>query len=170
MTKLTLAAGVACAALIAGAASAADLPSRKAAPVYAPLPPAFSWTGLYGGVNIGYTFGNGDQDRGGALTSVGAATGTAGWTVPSSLNGVTGGGQVGFNYQFNPWLVVGLEADIQASDAHAQTSGAGAFDSLGQAVALTGNKSVDWFGTARARIGVTPLIPMMRKSASAELC
>ena len=31
------------------------------------------------------------------------------------LSGVVGGGQIGYNYQFNPWLVVGVEADIQGA-------------------------------------------------------
>ena len=41
-------------ALAAGSAMAADLPSRKEAPVYVPPPPPPPmWTGFYGGLNIG---------------------------------------------------------------------------------------------------------------------
>ncbi|MGA9600989.1 MAG: porin family protein, partial [Methylocystis sp.] len=36
-----------------GSALAADLPSRKAPPVYVPPPPPLIWTGFYGGLNIG---------------------------------------------------------------------------------------------------------------------
>ena len=57
MNKFTAAASVAL-ALVAGSAFAADLPSRKEAPVYVPPPPSFSWNGLYGGINIGYGFGD----------------------------------------------------------------------------------------------------------------
>ena len=64
MNKFTAAASVAL-ALVAGSAFAADLPSRKEAPVYVPPPPSFSWTGLYGGINIGYGFGDGSQEWGG---------------------------------------------------------------------------------------------------------
>ena len=49
-------------ALSAGSALAADLPSRKEAPVYVPPPPPPPmWTGLYGGLNIGggWTSGGG---------------------------------------------------------------------------------------------------------------
>ncbi len=40
-----------------GAAFAADLPSRKAAPVYVAPPPPPLWTGFYVGLNAGGTFG-----------------------------------------------------------------------------------------------------------------
>ena len=41
-------------ALAAGSAMAADLPSRKEAPVYVPPPPPPPmWTGFYAGLNIG---------------------------------------------------------------------------------------------------------------------
>ena len=69
MKKYLLASVAALGLVAAGAASAADLPSRKgpvAAPVY--MPPAFSWTGFYVGANAGYGWGN-----------VNAATGRRSW-------------------------------------------------------------------------------------------
>jgi opacity protein-like surface antigen len=164
MTKFTAAASIAL-ALVAGSAFAADLPMRKAEPAYIPPAPTFSWTGLYGGVNVGYSFGAGGQEYG-ALGYPGFAplvSGT-GWTVPSNINGVTGGGQAGYNYQFNPWLVIGVEADIQASDAHSQTNGAGGgttfIPGFSHAALVNSTKSVDWFGTLRGRVGLTlPSLP-----------
>jgi len=168
-------------ALVTGSAFAADLPSLKA-PVVLP-PPAFSWTGLYGGVNIGYGLGNGDRDPGGSvyapfLTTPGVGFcgpvgcpvpliavdpgGSPAWSIGNDLNGVLGGGQVGYNHQFNPWLVVGVEADIQATDVHSQGNGYGASSGFfGPHLAYaTQNKSVDWFGTVRGRVGLTfPGIP-----------
>ena len=41
------------ASTIAGAAYAADLPSRKVAPAYVAPAPVFTWTGFYIGVNGG---------------------------------------------------------------------------------------------------------------------
>ncbi len=156
MIKHSAAAGLAL-ALVAGSAFAADLPYRKA-PIIEP-PPPFSWTGLYGGVNIGYGFGNGDQDQGYATTFFPNFFGFPAWTISNDMSGVLGGGQVGYNYQFNPWLVVGVEADVQASDVHSQGSaiagGAGFIPAANNLVYVTQNKSLDWFGTVRGRVGVT---------------
>jgi outer membrane immunogenic protein len=164
MNKFTAAAAVAL-ALVAGSAFAADLPYRKEAPVYVPPPPSFSWAGLYGGINIGYGFGDGSQEYGG----IGYITAAPGGNIPggsvlggtSNLNGVVGGGQVGYNWQFSPWLVFGIETDIQASDVHdTVNSAAGVVDAFGSHVqSATSTKSVDWYGTVRGRVGVAPFIP-----------
>ncbi len=172
MTRFKVAASVAF-ALLAGSAMAADLPSRKAAPVYVPPAPTFTWTGLYGGINIGYGFGNGDQDVGGtSYVSPGAAVGAppplgTAWSLQNNIQGVLGGGQVGYNYQFNPWLVVGFETDIQAADLHSQSTGGGAAGTSAGGwfphfSLVNQTKSVDWFGTVRGRLGVTfPNIPTL---------
>jgi outer membrane immunogenic protein len=163
MNKFTAVASVAL-ALVAGSAFAADLPSRKAPPVYIPPPPSFSWNGLYGGVNIGYGFGNGDQETGGIAYITGVRNvlpGSSALGGSSNLNGVLGGGQVGYNWQFSPWLVFGIETDIQASDVHDTVTSSGAVQDAfgGHIQSANSTKSVDWFGTVRGRIGVTPFIP-----------
>ncbi|MGD9543776.1 MAG: outer membrane protein [Methylocystis sp.] len=172
MTKLPVAAGLAL-ALVAGSAFAADLPHYKGPPL-PPPPPMFSWTGLYGGVNIGGAFGNADNQW--TRENIHSALGTpifsgVAWQRQTNLTGVTGGGQVGYNYQFNRWLVVGLEADIQAANIQSNTSGWGpggtvsAFPipgpvfSSAYAGAGTVNSYVDWWGTVRGRVGFTPLMP-----------
>ena len=43
--------------VLSSAAYAADLPSKKTAPVMAAAPLAFSWTGAYVGGQIGYGWG-----------------------------------------------------------------------------------------------------------------
>jgi outer membrane immunogenic protein len=83
-----------------GAAQAADLPSTQE-PAFTPAPPIaplFTWTGFYGGANVGYGFGKF----------------TPGTLNLDSARGFLGGLQVGYNYQFNQ-VVAGLEADWQLS-------------------------------------------------------
>ncbi|MGJ0452426.1 MAG: OmpW family outer membrane protein [Methylocystis sp.] len=159
------------AALVVGsvgaAAQAADLPRYKAPPP--PLPPVFTWTGLYGGVNIGYAFGASSSETGGLgyLTSVLAndvrrvPLGSA-WTTGQNLQGVVGGAQLGYNYQFNPWLVLGAEADIQAADIGSHGNAVvGIADPIGSHLqSVNSTKKVDWFGTVRGRVGFTlPSMP-----------
>ena len=127
MKKYLLASVAALGLVAAGAASAADLPSRKgpiAAPVY--MPPAFTWTGFYVGANAGYGWGNVNAN---------------GWANVGDLDGFVGGGQVGYNYQMGQF-VVGLEADLQGADL-----------SSGNNLGLL-NVKTDYFGTVRARVGV----------------
>ena len=127
MKKYLLASVAALGIVAAGAASAADLPSRKgpvAAPVY--LPPAFTWTGFYVGANAGYGWGNVNAN---------------GWANVGDLDGFVGGGQVGYNYQMGQF-VIGAEADFQGADL---TSG----NNLGLVRVKT-----EYFGTVRARVGV----------------
>ena len=170
MTKLPLAAGLAV-ALVAQSAFAADLPHYKAPPP--PLPPPFTWTGLYGGVNIGGAFGNRDSQwtRENIHSALGRPifSGVA-WQSQTNLTGVTGGGQIGYNYQFNPWFVVGLETDFQGARIQSNTNGwgqgvtvpaapVGFVLSSGYAGSGTVNSSIDWWGSVRGRVGVTALLP-----------
>ncbi len=91
-------------ATLTAAAAAADLPTRKSAPVPAPEP-AFSWTGFYLGANVS---GDGIQSR---LTV--AAIGTPFYSHPDTTAfGV--GGQLGYRYQFSDNIVAGVEADASA--------------------------------------------------------
>ena len=127
-------------ALSAGAALAADLPSRKEAPVYVPPPPPPPlWTGFNVGLNAGGTFANNNKDTfvtgplalSSAVSALGAAhqvaaiAGGNGVVNGGSNGGFIGGGQVGYNFQFYNSFVVGLEADIQgvaASNSNATLS------------------------------------------------
>ena len=123
MIKLASVAGLAL-ALSISSTFAADLPSLKA-PIVAP-PPAFSWTGLYGGVNIGYGFGNSDRDPGWLEIQPYVAPcctlllPSPAWSISNDPHGVLGGGQVGYNFQFNPWLVFGLEAEFRRATCTAR--------------------------------------------------
>jgi outer membrane immunogenic protein len=112
-----------------GSAGAADLPvapAYRAAPAVAPV---FDWTGFYIGANIGYGWGRGS-------VAVGGFSGS------ENLNGVLGGGQIGYNWQTGNWIF-GIEVDGQATDQKAT------FAALG----LSETDSMPWFATARGRIG-----------------
>ena len=79
-------------ALLSTTAFAADLPSRRAPPVYAPPPPipVFSWTGLYVGGQVGYEFGRSNAFAYNSVTGAGLVANG------SSPNGVVGGAHVGY--------------------------------------------------------------------------
>ena len=106
--------------ILGGSALAADLPSRKGpplAPVY--VPPAFTWTGFYVGLNAGYGWANNNRNNNGGFPFVGAVP-FGGAVVPfassgsSNNGGFIGGVQAGYNYQFGigSGFVVGAETDI----------------------------------------------------------
>jgi outer membrane immunogenic protein len=136
MKKILLASVAALATVSAFSAFAADLPSRKAAPVYAPPPPM--WTGFYAGLNAGYNFGTNsnayasnwggnwvDSFPGkGALPGVAALATSA--SASNTQSGFIGGGQVGYNYQYGSNIVIGVEADIQGSGVRGSSYGGGA--------------------------------------------
>jgi outer membrane immunogenic protein len=129
MKKLAL--SVAALALTAGAALAADLPSRKAPILPPPPPPPPMWTGFYVGLNAG----GGWSASNGQYIGVGPVGADATWATlapgfqanylaafataasasgnNSNNGGFIGGGQIGYNWQFYNSLVAGLEADIQ---------------------------------------------------------
>jgi outer membrane immunogenic protein len=115
---------------ISGTAFAADLPSRRAPPVYIPPPiPVFTWTGFYAGGDIGYGFG---KDV--ATSYAGARSVVYNVGRP---DGVVGGGHIGYNFSTQSLLggaasgiagvpfvggfggaggVIGIEGDITGSN------------------------------------------------------
>lgn len=125
------------AAMIATGVTGAAAADLSAAPLYKAPPPApvavFDWTGFYIGANVGYGFGR-------ATVSVDGVSGS------EDLNGVLGGGQIGYNWQTGNW-VFGLEVDGQGTDQKASFAGTVA------GVTVTENDSIPWFVTARGRIG-----------------
>ncbi|HEU5020173.1 MAG TPA: outer membrane protein [Pseudolabrys sp.] len=137
-----VAAAVAVAPSMAGAA---DLPARMPvkAPAYmAPAPVGFSWTGFYIGANVGWGWSNGDGTFYGL--------GPVGVPVSGSGDGVLGGGQIGYNWQTGSFIF-GIETDFQGS------SGEGDLNGSAGGVAITGGTlKTPWFGTIRGRIGYAP--------------
>lgn len=150
MRRLLLA-SAACTALAVGPALAADLgrPVYKA-PVLSPAA-IYSWTGFYVGINGGI---GGDQFKY-PLVASGGNVAVSGEADTHSMGGF-GGGQIGYNWQFAPTWVAGLEADIQGGDIDGTVGIDAAFP--GGSLSASGGSKLDWFGTVRGRIGylVTP--------------
>jgi outer membrane immunogenic protein len=158
--KCNIIRGIAASALLIVApfsvAIAADM-ALKAPP---PAPAWYDWTGFYAGVNGGYSWGK----------SSSTVTGTTGvpstFTFPLSTNmdGGLGGGQIGYNWQFNKNWLFGLEADIQGTwqkgSAQAPTFSFTPTATIAPLPTTTGTgvltQKLPWFGTARARLGVEP--------------
>ena len=133
-------------AALAGSAFAADLPSRKEAPVYIAPTPAFSWTGFYVGADIG-----------GAFASSSLANVANGWTSNSmNTSGVMGGGYVGYNYQINQNFVVGLEGDFQGTSNN-QNRTYFAPVSFGPILAgdvMNQKSAMNWLASINGRVGI----------------
>jgi len=123
---------------------AADLAARPYTKAPA-LAAVYDWTGFYIGVNAGVGLG---RDR---LQHdwIGAGTPYSFYTSPQ---GGFGGGQIGYNWQTGSVLgpiVFGVEADIQGAGLSDDRTN---FSILGVNTAYS--QKLDWFGTARGRIGI----------------
>jgi outer membrane immunogenic protein len=149
---------LAIASTFSGAVMAADLPVKAL-----PMPVAvYNWTGFYVGGNIGYSWGRSSDYS--TLTN-GAGTILFANADSKNLDGVIGGGQIGYNWQVKNWLW-GFEADIQGTDERGSRvftcpTGVctppivGAAVVLGPPVPVTPmDQKIDWFGTVRARAGI----------------
>jgi outer membrane immunogenic protein len=155
--KRLLIAGAALAALIGTPALAADM----AAPVYKappPLAPVYSWTGFYIGVNAGWK-----GIEGAGMTSTPNDAATLGFNAAciaagacpqnygnASGSGFIGGGQVGYNWQIQNF-VVGVETDFQGTSAKATTTTTTAI--FAPFIGTQSTKE-NWLGTVRGRVGV----------------
>jgi outer membrane immunogenic protein len=163
--KRTLIASVAFVSLLGATnASAADLPVK--APAVAAV--IFSWTGPYIGTNLGYSWGRGSTDG----TETGTRT-VVGNLVPTTVtplafplsgradvNGFIGGGQLGYNWQSGMW-VFGLEGDIQLSNERGSGDVCTVAGCPVGSTVFTRDYQLDWFGTARGRVGFLPAERMM---------
>jgi outer membrane immunogenic protein len=172
MKRILIGSAAVVSVLAATSAFAADLAPRMYAKAPAVAVVVYDWTGFYIGGNAGYSWGREKTDgtvTGTQSVSVFRTAGPdllPGFPVVTSLaalplsgradvNGFIGGGQFGYNWQRGTWLF-GLEADFQGSDERGRgdvCTVAGC--PLGSAV-VTANYKLDWFGTARGRLGFLP--------------
>ena len=156
--------GAAAAALIvatAVAAQAADLPTRKEAPAPVYVPPPFSWTGFYVGVNAGGLWSTGNTTVNAYFPSgIGYYSGYNGNSLGTGASGFIGGGQAGYNFQSGA-AVFGLETDFDGTSASKSKSVIGSPFTVPLATYVTGTDyfttnaqaRLNWLGTTRVRVG-----------------
>ncbi|HLZ05160.1 MAG TPA: outer membrane protein [Bradyrhizobium sp.] len=144
MRKLIAAAFISNLAALAFAAPgfAADLPAREYAksPAVVPPVPYYDWSGFYIGVNVGGSWGHGRS------TST-ALDGTFVSSGSRDDSAVIGGGQVGYNVMVAPHVLLGVEADVDASSARSTVTSPDGSNSFAS--------KLDDFGTVRGRVGFT---------------
>jgi outer membrane immunogenic protein len=107
---------------LAGTASAADLGRRM--PVKAPqvVAPVNTFSGFYVGAHIGGAFGARDDDQ---------------------VDGVIGGGQVGYNWQIQNWIL-GIEGQFSGSGAKGDWSWPGV---------VSASTDLNWLGSVTGKVG-----------------
>ncbi|GAC1332943.1 MAG: porin family protein [Beijerinckiaceae bacterium] len=177
MLRKVLISSIAATAL-AGSALAADLPSRKAPPVAYVPPPVFTWNGLYVGVNFGGSFAGSNNGilatplaDASLLPGSPFATTSALLASSNNTNGngrvtFVGGGQIGYNWQWSPLVVTGIEADIQGFIGGRNNNNGFTSAPIPTIPAVFGatlfstnsnnNRNLSYLGTVRGRLGILP--------------
>jgi len=108
-------------------------------PIYVPTPsPAYNWTGLHigGNIGLGWNAGSFSDPLGNTLT-------------PTTSSKFLGGGQVGFNYQFWRGVLIGADADFDWLPNESNLNSTSLL--TGSTVSFTVNNR--WLTTATGRFG-----------------
>jgi outer membrane immunogenic protein len=154
MLKKIVTASLAAAAMTASA-YAADLPVRQPPPP--PPIPVCMWCGFYVGVNGGGAFTRSQslpyfETFGGAPFF--PAVGPAEFGPLPSRSGGFGGGQAGINWQWG-MFVAGAEFDAQAARLNSAVARTiTPYLGAGSAISIATTQRIDYFGTARGRVGI----------------
>jgi opacity protein-like surface antigen/outer membrane receptor protein involved in Fe transport len=127
----------------------------------APIQALWTWTGLYVGVNAGYSMGRSDTEvlftdpDGTPLLATGSSL---------KLRAIMAGAQTGYNWQLGNW-VTGLETDIQFTRHGANSTyvcpvavcntGILALTRVDVPVIVERSHNLDWFATVRGRLGIS---------------
>jgi outer membrane immunogenic protein len=126
------------------------------------------WSGMYAGVNTGAGWGTNNQTGNNWFLDVANGGYSNSLTATGAGGGLIGGAQIGYNYTLSPLFVVGAETDLQGT-----SMGSAGGANIGPMLnligvgsryvpgALSGGTSVPFFGTLRARAGITPIPALM---------
>ncbi|MGA7810357.1 TonB-dependent receptor domain-containing protein [Bradyrhizobium sp.] len=137
-------------------------------PVKAPVAAAVDrWTGAYAGGNAGWlgsthnSISNSGTDDGTGGLGTALATGAIPTSVGLGTSGALLGGTTGYNWRLNPMWVAGIETDFDAGLTKKSTT-IGPVTIPGFAPQTTTfTRDLDWLGTFRGRVGVTPTSPLL---------
>ncbi len=131
----------------------------------APVPTCdFSWTGFYIGVRAGYGWSDNDDIH---IRLFEKDTDFVFDPNHQSIDydGFVGGGELGFNWQFGKWFVLGAEADLSGSTIDGGSTQAHATPELlvdsPDTADFHANQEINWYGTVRGRIGFVPWCRVM---------
>src|SRR5215467_6950745 len=117
-------------AILASACAVSDAADAVRGPAYMappPIPLVYNWTGFYAGGHLG-----------------------VGW-ADGSNGGFLGGGQVGYNYQINQW-VLGVEADIAGTTIGGSANATASINGV-PVIAGSVSGGLDWVATLAPRFG-----------------
>jgi len=114
----------------------ADLKLPAKAPVQEGGPYFGLWTGLYGGLKIGYGYNWTGTDINAGSTTIA--------TLGNSPHGPVGGVQLGYDTQMGA-IVLGLVTDLNLAG----------FDSTSNMAGLSVSNTTNWYGTTNVRIGLS---------------
>lgn len=149
--------GIGTLAALAIVPTAANADGARSSIKDGPYERPFSWTGFYVGGHIGGGWTSGSNIIGDPLPSP-VAYGFVQKSIDTDGRGAVGGGQIGYNWQVAPTVVLGLEADFSWSGVRG-SGRVGPIESIPPGASYvpgsfaTASQDVDWLGSIRGRLG-----------------
>lgn len=126
-------------------------------------PDSFSWTGSYIGLNAGFAWNSSKHIRDAEYH----ANGIFDSEDNNSKNSITGGGQIGYNYQIDN-IILGIEADLNFANLQKEYTAKVTTTTTrdpnyiyNYEYNMQDKNKIEWFGTIRPRLGFTPTERLM---------